>query len=150
MYCRYCGKEVGSEQRHCTKCGSKQPSMLVATESQPLKNNGLSIITKIFVAICLILMLTAGLQMLRDDNYLGLTVVILGFGIVIYGLLWWQNKQVARFQMSQPNSVKRLDFEGEKLLASEGEKLLASGDEPISVIEEITRKLETVKVPRKQ
>ncbi len=141
MYCRHCGAKVGSEQKHCKKCGAKQIVAGGIDENPASGNNELAIITKIFIGICFFLMFVAGSQMLANDNYVGLISVILGFGFLIYGLFWWQNRQVTHLQKSERDSVKELDFEDEKLLAS--------GKEQFSVTEEATRKLESSKLRRK-
>ncbi|MCP9494763.1 MAG: hypothetical protein MSG64_09935 [Pyrinomonadaceae bacterium MAG19_C2-C3] len=138
MYCRHCGAEVGSEQKHCKKCGAKQLVGRDTDENPASGNNELAIITKIFIAVCFVLMFVAGIQMLGNDNYLGLIAVILGFGSLIYGLFWWQSRQATRFQKSKPDSGREL--------GSEDEKLLLSGKEQFSVTEEATRKLESAKL----
>lgn len=138
MYCRYCGAEVGSEQKHCKKCGAKQFVGRDADENLASGNNELATITKTFTAVCFILMLIAGLKTLADDDYVGLIFVILGFGSLIYGLFWWQNRQVTHFQKSKRDSGKKLDYTEEQLLAS--------GDEQFSVTEATTRKLASAKL----
>lgn len=142
MYCRHCGSAVESEQRHCRKCGAKQPVNGGAGETFTSGDNGLAVITKIFIAISFFLMFIAGLKMVADDNYTGLIFVILGFGCLIYGLFWWQNRQVTQPEKSERDLSKQL--------AAAGEKLLASGNERFSVTEEATRKIESAKLHRNQ
>lgn len=140
MYCRYCGAEVESKQNHCRKCGVKQPVESGEDETSASGDNEHAIITKIFIAVCFFLMLIAGLKMMSDDNYTGLIFVILGFGSLIYGLFWWQNRRTTHFQKSETDLTKQLD--------SEDKKLLATGNEQFSVTEEATRKLESIRVHR--
>jgi hypothetical protein len=142
MYCRHCGAEVGTDQRHCKRCGAKQFEGKDTDERLVSANNELAIITKIFIGICLFLMFLAGTKMLSDDNYVGLIYVILGFGFLIYGLFWMQNRQV-----SHQGKIKQ---DPEVKLNSEGEKLLASGGERFSVTEQSTRKFESARLGRKQ
>lgn len=101
MYCRYCGAEVGSKQNHCRKCGVKQPVEGGENEIFASGDNEHTIITKIFIAVCFVLMLIAGLKMMSDDNYTGLIFVVLGFGFLIYRLIWWQNRRAAHFQKAK-------------------------------------------------
>ena len=142
MYCRFCGTEVGSEQKHCRKCGAKQPVDNTADGNLLSGADGLATITKMFILICLFLMFIAGLKMLGDDNYIGLVFVVLGFGSLIYGLYWWQNRRVIQFQKSERDSAEKLD--------SEDEKLLTSSDGQHSVIEDTTRQLKSAKLRRNQ
>ena len=140
MYCRYCGAEVESKQNHCRKCGVKQP--VESGENETFASAGVehAIITKIFIAVCFVLMLIAGLKMMSDDNYAGLIFVVLGFGSLIYGLFWRQNRRTTNFQKSETHLSKQLD--------SEDEKLLAAVSEQFSMTEEATRKLQSIRVHR--
>lgn len=142
MYCRHCGAEVGSEQKHCKRCGAKQFEERDADENITSASKELAIITKIFIWICLFLMFIAGTKMLSDDDYVGLVSVIVGFGFLIYGLFWFQNRQVSQAHKIKQDSGAKLD--------SEGEKLLAAREEQFSVTEEATRKLESAQLRRKQ
>ena len=137
MYCRNCGAEVGSEQRHCRKCGAKQPVDGDAGEAS-VTGDGFAVITYIFIGICLFLMFIAGLKMMADDNYLGLIPVILGFACLIYGLYWSQHKRI--------DHHRKNELESDKQLHSEDVKLLAANDEQFSVTEATTRKLEAARL----
>ena len=140
MYCRNCGAEVGGEQRHCRKCGAKQPVDGDVSGASTSGDSAVVVTTSIFIGVCLFLMFIAGLKMMADDNYTGLIFVILGFGALLYGLLWWRSRQAVRARQSERDTGKHLD--------SEDGKLLASGDEQFSVTEETTRKLEPAELTR--
>ena len=140
MYCRNCGAEVGSNQKHCRECGAIQFTDAVANEAFPSGSNEFTSITKIFTSICLLLTLVAGLKILADDNYVGLIFVILGFGCLIYGLFCWQNRKLIHYQKSESKTRKQID--------SEDGKLLVSGNEQFNVTEETTRKLDPIELRR--
>ena len=140
MYCRYCGAEVESKQNHCRKCGVKQPVERGEEKTVASGDNEHAIITNIFISSCFLLMLIAALKMMSDDNYAGLIFVVLGFGSLIHGLFWWQNRRAVHYQKSETDLTEQLN--------SEDKKLLATGNEQFSVTEEATRKLESSRVSR--
>lgn len=142
MYCRHCGAEVGSEQRHCKRCGAKQIEANAANENPASVSNELAIITKAFIGICLFLMFITGTKMLSDDNYAGMIYTVLGFGLLIYGLFWFQSRHVSQAGKPKQDSGEQLNHENEKLLAASKQQF--------SVTEATTRKFESAQLHRKQ
>lgn len=142
MYCRNCAAEVGSEQRHCRKCGAKQPVGGDVSGTPASGGDAVAVttgvLTSLFVGLCLLLMFIFALKMMADDKYILSFLVVLGAGSLIYGSLWWQKKQAAHLRKSERDTGKQID--------SEDEKLLASSDQQFSVTEETTRKLEPSKL----
>ena len=154
MHCSACGKVLPRRMKYCIQCGA-QLTLEKDTESEKMEKRFDDYVDGIFwITVLGLGLILGGLSLMKEALNLNQGLIIAYMIIssttvlTVFGICLWQVIAIARELKKADENAKQEQFDTDRLPEGKPQKSL---EEPMSVIEDTTRTLDTIlkeNVPR--